>query len=105
MSQTVIGVKAFGCFCQGAQQSDWSGLCSEGTGSRPREPGVKGEVSSWKCWDRDRKRTRTCLPHGTPGSWEITVTEETQKPSIRKCIYFCSYFNLASFILTLKSAQ
>ena len=54
MSHTVIGVKAFGCFCQRAAQSDWSGLCSERVGSCPQEPEVKGEVSSWKyrAWDR-----------------------------------------------------
>lgn len=48
MSHTVIGAEAFGCFCQRAEHSDWAGLCSERTGSRPREREVKGEVSSWK---------------------------------------------------------
>lgn len=53
MSHTVTGAQAFGCFCQRARRSDWAGLCSERTGSRPREREVKGEVSSWKCraWD------------------------------------------------------
>lgn len=55
MSHTVIGAEAFGCFCQRAERSDWAGLRSGRTGSRPRELGVKGEVSSWKyrAWDRE----------------------------------------------------
>lgn len=48
MSHTVIGAEAFGCFCQQAERSDWAGLCSERTGSQPRDHKVKGEVSSWK---------------------------------------------------------
>lgn len=39
MSHTVIGAEAFGCFCQRAERSDWTGLCSERMGSRPREHG------------------------------------------------------------------
>lgn len=58
MSHTVIGAEAFGCFCQRAEHSDWAGLCSERTGSRPRDRGVKGEVPSWKyrAWDRKGRR-------------------------------------------------
>lgn len=65
MSHTVIGAEAFGCFCQRAEHSDWAGLCSERTGSRPREHEVKGEVSSWKyrAWDRKGRG----LPHGILG--------------------------------------
>lgn len=48
MSHTVIGVEAFGCFCQQAERCDWAGWCSERMGSCPWEHDVKGEVSSWK---------------------------------------------------------
>lgn len=65
MSHTVIGVQASGCFCQRAEHSDWTGLCSEGMGSRPLEHRVKGEVSSWKYRARDRKGRG--LPHGIVG--------------------------------------
>lgn len=65
MSHTVIGAEAFGCFCQRAERSDWAGLCSGRTGSRPRELGVKGEVSSWKYRARDREGRG--LPHGILG--------------------------------------
>lgn len=58
MSHTVTGAKAFGRFCQRAEPSDWSGLCSERTGSCPREPQVKGEVSSWMYEALDRKGHR-----------------------------------------------
>lgn len=65
MSHTVIGAEAFGCFCQRAEHSDWAGLCSARMGSRPREHGVKGEVSSWKYRARDGKGRG--LPHGILG--------------------------------------
>lgn len=65
MSHTVTGAEAFGCFCQRAEHSDRAGLCSERTGSRPREHEVKGEVSSWKYRARDRKGRG--LPHGIVG--------------------------------------
>lgn len=72
MSHTVIGAEAFGCFCQRAGLSDWAGLCSERTGSRPQEHEVKGEVSSWKyrAWDRKGQRPAAW----DSGAWEINVT-------------------------------
>lgn len=82
MSHTVIGAAGLWVFLSGRPSALIGPVCVRGgTGSRPRELGVKGEVSSWKCGARDRGEgpaARDC------GSWEINVTA----PSTRRELFF-----------------
>lgn len=89
MSHPVFAATAFWVFVSAGSVFSLVRLFVKKTGPWPQDQRVKGEVSSWKCGARDRKRGQ--MPDARDsGSWEIKVTA-LRNFHLNKGVVFCFF--------------